>query len=115
MDGSIDLSRRSFLQTGMAAGGGLILGFALASKGEAQTLARLNAFVTIAPSGLVTIISKNPELGPGVMTSLPMLIAEELDVDWSQVRIEQAMGDQALYGVQMMGGSRATPMHWDQL
>jgi isoquinoline 1-oxidoreductase subunit beta len=110
-------SRRQFLQTGLAVGGGLCIGFSLASKGAAQTsaLTKLNAFVTIAPSGIVTIIAKNPELGQGVMTSLPMMIAEELDVDWAQVRIEQAISDPALYGVQMMGGSRATPTHWDQL
>lgn len=117
MDGTIDLSRRSFLHTGLAAGGGLMIGFSLVGKGEAQPLGvmRLNTFVTIAPDGIVTIIAKNPELGQGVMTSLPMMIAEELDVDWAQVRVEQAIGDQALYGVQMMGGSRATPTHWDQL
>ena len=88
-DGTLDLSRRTFLHTGAAAGGGLVLGFSLASKADAQTsLTSLNAFVTIAPTGIVTIIAKNPELGQGVMTSLPMLIAEELDVDWSQVPAE---------------------------
>jgi isoquinoline 1-oxidoreductase beta subunit len=117
MDGTIDLSRRGFLHTGLAAGGGLVIGFALAGKAEAQVsgMMRLNAFVTIAPDGVVTIISKNPELGQGVMTSMPMMIAEELDVDWAQVRVEQAANDPALYGTQMMGGSRATPTHWDQL
>jgi isoquinoline 1-oxidoreductase beta subunit len=110
-------SRRDFLQTGLAAGGGLVIGFSMVSKGQAQPLGRtrLNTFVTIAPDGVVTIMAKNPELGQGVMTSLPMLIAEELDVEWSQVRVEQALSDPALYGSQMMGGSRATPMHWDQL
>ncbi|HET9160937.1 MAG TPA: molybdopterin cofactor-binding domain-containing protein [Caulobacteraceae bacterium] len=115
MDGTIDLSRRTFLHTGMAVGGGLVIGFAMADKAHGETLTKLNAFVTIDPDGTVTIMAKNPELGQGSMTSLPMMIAEELDVDWSQVRVEQALSDPAVYGQQMMGGSRATPMHWDQL
>src|SRR5205085_11961614 len=117
MDGSVAFPRRTFLHTGLAAGGGLVIGFALAGKAEAQVQGsmRLNAFVTIAPDGVVTIIAKNPECGQGVMTSLPMMIAEELDVDWAQVRVEQAGNDPTLYGTQMMGGSRATPTHCDQL
>jgi isoquinoline 1-oxidoreductase beta subunit len=118
--GAMIASRRAFLQASVAAGGGLMLHFALpgiaraAESGEAGT-ATLNAFVRIAPDGIVTIIGKNPEIGQGIKTMLPMLIAEELDVDWSSVRIEQADLDQAKYGRQFAGGSMATPLNWDPL
>lgn len=109
-------SRRDVLRTGAAAGG-LMLSFSLAGKAgaEGQAGVKLNAYVTIAPDGIVTIVSKNPEIGQGVKTSLPMMIAEELDVDWGQVRTQQADGDPATYGRQFAGGSAATPLHWDQL
>ncbi|WP_374574298.1 molybdopterin cofactor-binding domain-containing protein [Phenylobacterium sp.] len=108
-------SRRTFLKTGLAAGG-LMLGFSLAGRGaEAAGPAPLNAYVRVAPDGLITIVSKNPEIGQGIKTMLPMLIAEELDVEWKDVRIEQALNDPAVYGRQFAGGSMATPLHYDQL
>ena len=110
-------SRRTFLRTGAATGGGLLLGFSLAGKGAAQAAApaALNTYVKIAPDGWVTIVAKNPEIGQGIKTMLPMLIAEELDADWEKVRVEQALADASLYGRQFAGGSMATPLHWDEL
>src|SRR5690606_7114677 len=74
--------------------------------------ASLNAFVTISPDNIITIVGKNPEIGQGIKTMLPMLIADELDADWSQVRIVQGDTDMAKYGPQLAGGSFATPMNW---
>ncbi|MCC7267858.1 MAG: xanthine dehydrogenase family protein molybdopterin-binding subunit [Caulobacteraceae bacterium] len=114
---AFETSRRAFLRTGAATGGGLLLGFSLAGKGAARAAApaALNTYVRIAPDGWVTIVAKNPEIGQGIKTMLPMLIAEELDADWEKVRIEQALADAALYGRQFAGGSMATPLHWDEL
>lgn len=108
-------SRRLFLKTGLAAGGGLMLSFGWAAEGDAAPAAAVNAYIRIAADGTVTIVSKNPEIGQGVKTSIPMLVAEELDVDWSAVRIEQALADQGVYGRQVAGGSMATTLQWDEL
>lgn len=117
-------SRRAFLKVSAVAGGGLLLHAMLpplaraaiadpsaASKGGGA----LNAFIRIAPDGIVTIMSKNPEIGQGIKTMLPMVIAEELDVDWNHVRIEQAPVDQAKFGRQFAGGSMATPLNYEPL
>jgi len=111
-----EVSRRSFITTSAAAGG-LMLSFSLAAPAGAQgtKAAQLNAFVTLGPDGVVTIVAKNPEIGQGIKTMLPMLIAEELDVDWSQVRTQQADNNPQAYGSQFAGGSLATPLHWDSL
>ena len=110
------LSRRSLLKAGALAGGGLMLsatlpGMARAATGKAEH-AVLNAFVTIEPSGTITIVGKNPEIGQGIKTMLPMLIAEELDADWDSVKIVQGDTDAKKYGPQLAGGSFATPMNW---
>jgi len=110
-------SRRDILKASVV-GGGLVLSFSIAAKAEAAQGAgaqALNAYVRVAPDGIVTIMGKNPEIGQGIKTSLPMMIAEELDVPWENVRIEQADSDPKLYGRQFAGGSLATPMNWDDL
>lgn len=110
-----DLDRRSFLRVSGLAGGGLLLSVALPGELLGTVSARaeeLNAFVSIAPDGLVTIMSKIPEIGQGISTALPMIIAEELDADWDRVDIRQADADQARYGPQMAGGSTAVPLNW---
>jgi isoquinoline 1-oxidoreductase subunit beta len=110
-------SRREFLKASAAAGGGLLLSFALPGLGAAAAkgAAVLNAYVRIAPDNTVTIMSKEPEIGQGIKTMLPMVIAEELDVDWKQVRVEQTLADSAIYGRQVAGGSMATPLEWDPM
>jgi isoquinoline 1-oxidoreductase subunit beta len=120
--GGLDPARRAFLQASAVVGGGLLLEWTLPARGIAGDAipvppagSQLNAYVRIAPDGVVTIVSKNPEIGQGIKTMLPMLIAEELDVDWTNVRTEQALNDPAKYGRQFAGGSRATPLHWEPL
>jgi len=113
------LDRRSFLKVSALAGGGLMIGTQLevfedvfAQAGGDVTL---NAFIRITPDNIVTIIAKNPEVGQGVKTSLPMLIAEELGVEWKNVRLEQADLDPTKYGPQNAGGSTSTPTNWEPL
>lgn len=118
----MNLDRRSFLKISAIVGGGFALGLYDVPFGFAQGRGRFaplpvepRAFVRIAPDGIVTIIAKNPEAGQGVKTHLPMLIAEELDIDWRDVKVEQADGNAKLYGFQFLGGSKATPMNWNPL
>ncbi len=120
-----DVSRRSFLRVSALAGGGAMLAWyaddlvaVQPARGPgAPPPARLvpASFVKIAADGRVTIMAKNPEIGQGIKTMLPMLIAEELDVDWEKVTIEQASLNQAIYGPQRAGGSTATPTNWEPL
>jgi isoquinoline 1-oxidoreductase beta subunit len=112
------LGRRALLKASLAVGGGLLLTATLPGVSKAATLGlaggdavSLNAYVRIAPDGKVTITAKNPEVGQGVKIMLPMLIAEELDVSWDNVQIEQADLD-ARYPAQVAGGSTATPVNW---
>ena len=109
------LDRRAFLTVSALAGGGMMLGLSTGAQAKGEAPYGLNAFVAIAASGKVTILSKNPEIGQGIKTSLPMLVAEELDCDWSQVEVAQAEFKPALYGRQVAGGSTAIPLHWTSM
>ncbi|MBP2161710.1 MULTISPECIES: xanthine dehydrogenase family protein molybdopterin-binding subunit [Asticcacaulis] len=110
-DTSFQPSRRFVLMAGVAAGGGLMLG--LSPDAEAAASAAIGNYITIHPDNTVTILAKNPEIGQGIKTMLPMLIAEELDVDWGQVKIETSPADEKRFGAQFAGGSASTPMNWD--
>jgi isoquinoline 1-oxidoreductase beta subunit len=111
------VSRRTFLKASALIGGGLLLDFHVPNVRAAGSPGgeALNAYIKVMPDGLVTIAAKNPEIGQGVKTMLPMLIAEELDVEWQNVRVEQAIADSAKYGAQFAGGSTATPLNWEPL
>lgn len=117
-----NLSRRGFLHVTALAGGGLLIGARFSLDGAGGALAAtadadaaLNAFIRLTPDGVATIMAQNPEIGQGVKTMLPMLIAEELDIPWNQVRVEQADFDSTKYRGQMAGGSMATPMHYQSM
>ncbi|HXZ11122.1 MAG TPA: molybdopterin cofactor-binding domain-containing protein [Candidatus Sulfotelmatobacter sp.] len=118
------MERRTFLRASALAGGGLLLAyyaepiakaFASAPQWPSPVALAPNAFIRIAPDGIATIMAKNPEIGQGVKTMLPMLIAEELDIDWKDVRVEQADVNYAKYGAQVAGGSTATPNNWEPM
>ena len=117
------LDRRSFIKISALAGGGMVVAFQLeplellaqGPGGGPGAAVVPSAFVKIAPDNKVTIVNKNPEVGQGVMNMLPMIIADELDVDWSQVTVEMAEADQTKYGAQLAAGSLSTPMNWDPL
>lgn len=118
----INMSRRDFLKTGALVGGGLILGvfpdYKEASGEKAETFMP-NAFIRIGTDDTVTVIVNKSEMGQGVYTSLPMVVAEELEADWSRIRIEPAPVDPAynhtVWGLQGTGGSTSTWSTWDQL
>jgi isoquinoline 1-oxidoreductase beta subunit len=113
------LDRRSFLKVTGLAGAGLVLAFYVGNHAKAQTGGSKpfapNAFVSIASDGTITIMAQNPEIGQGVKTSMPMIVAEELDADWAHVKVLQAPVDAAVYGRQWAGGSRSIPTNWDSL
>ncbi|HVT40956.1 MAG TPA: molybdopterin cofactor-binding domain-containing protein [Gemmatimonadaceae bacterium] len=116
---SARVDRRQFLRVSAIAGGGILFAAQLESLSAGTAWAAPltddfvpNAFIRIMPDGMVTIVAKNPEIGQGVKNMLPMLIADELDVDWQNVRIEQAPLDTTKFQGQVAGGSTATPTNW---
>jgi isoquinoline 1-oxidoreductase subunit beta len=114
------LNRRSFLQLTALAGGGLALNLYRSPLAAAQgpgTPPALTpqAFIQIAPDGVVTIMARASESGQGMRNMLPMLIAEELDVDWKDVRVQQAELNEKIYGEQFSGGSANTPQGWEPM
>jgi isoquinoline 1-oxidoreductase beta subunit len=123
MNEVINLSRRGFLKTGALAGGGLVLGVYLPRLGATAQEKTKNfmpsAFVRIGTDDIVTVIVNHSEMGQGPYTSIPMVVAEELDADWSKVRYEGAPVDPAynhsVYGIQMTGGSTSTWSEWDRV
>jgi isoquinoline 1-oxidoreductase beta subunit len=115
-----NLDRRAFLKMSALAGGAVALGLYRKPWASAQAPGKQPAFAAVAfvridPSGVVTVIAKNPEIGQGVKTMLPMLVAEELDAEWKDIRVEQADVDQQAFGPQFAGGSMSTPVNWDPL
>ncbi|RDV14955.1 xanthine dehydrogenase family protein molybdopterin-binding subunit [Pontibacter diazotrophicus] len=119
-------SRRNFMKLAATASGGLFLGFSWTSSvasalevvsdtaiaaGEIE----FNSFLALSPDGIVTIFSPNPELGQNIKTSFPMIVAEELDADWTKVKVVQAPLDTNKFERQVTGGSGAVPHSWDRL
>jgi isoquinoline 1-oxidoreductase beta subunit len=110
------VSRREFVAAGVAAGAGLVVGFYLPhgrtnlAKGSFSP----NAYVRITPDNKITIVVARSEMGQGVRTALPMILAEELEADWKQIEIEQA-GASTLYGDQTTGGSASVRTTWDPM
>jgi len=122
------LNRRSFLKISTVAGGGVMIGLyagtATEVLGQGQRGAggpggaaapNPNVYITINPDNTFTIIGKNPETGQGIKNALPMIIADEFDVDWKQVKVQQADLDQAKYGSQIEGGSTAIPSNYNTM
>lgn len=124
---TITFSRRAFLRNSSLAGGGMLIGFNLFQACKPKVIAEpaidlstlayndFNAFIKIADNGAVTIFSPNPEIGQGVKTSMPMIIAEELDVAWEDVYVEQGILDTKNYTRQVAGGSQSIRHGWDAL
>lgn len=123
---NLNTSRRDFLKIAATAGGGLFIGFSWSScdspkmkvltNEEVLSQSKLfNGYLSIAPSGDVIIYSPNPELGQNIKTSFPMVVAEELDADWTRVRVIQAPLDTEKFERQVTGGSGAMPHSWERL
>lgn len=124
----LQTNRRNFLKLSFTAGGGLLLGFnmldsvatpmeVIPSTGAdlASEDISFNAYLSISPENVITIFSPNPELGQNIKTSFPMIVAEELDADWSKVKVLQAPLDTKKFERQLTGGSGAIPHSWERL
>ncbi|CAM4230638.1 xanthine dehydrogenase family protein molybdopterin-binding subunit [Gillisia limnaea] len=122
------IGRRSFIKSVSLAGGGLIIGFSWLGCARNTEEAEkelgmqmpdewfeLNGYLKIGDNGIVTIYSPNPEIGQNVKTSMPMIVAEELDVDWNNVLVEQAPLNTAIFTRQLAGGSQSIRQGWESL
>ncbi|AKA34197.1 xanthine dehydrogenase family protein molybdopterin-binding subunit [Flagellimonas lutaonensis] len=121
------IGRRAFIKNTSLAGGGLVLGFSFLNSckpKQAETIAALempnewfeiNGYLKIGDNGVVTIMSPNPEIGQNVKTSMPMIVADELEIDWKNVIVEQAPLNTNLYNWQVAGGSRSISSSWQSL
>ena len=126
MSATTNTNRRDFLKLSALTGGGLLLGFSwFDSAAETPVIMNgilpdnaargFNSYLSISPDGIVTILSPNPELGQNIMTSFPMIVAEELDADWTKVKVLQAHLDTKNFDRQLTGGSGAVPHSWKRL
>ncbi len=119
------IGRRSFLKSTVLASGGMMLGFSWLASCQAKTKEEvmampeewfeINSYLKIGDNGVVTIYTPNPEFGQNIRTSMPMLIAEELDIDWKNVIVEQAPFHPEKFGFQFTGGSRGIMSRWEPL
>jgi isoquinoline 1-oxidoreductase beta subunit len=115
-----EINRRSFLKASALAGGGIMIGLYTESEilaqrggpGAAPAPVNPNVYITVKPDNTFTVIAKNPETGQGMRNALPMIIADEFDVDWKQVKVQQADCNPTLYGQQIEGGSTAIPTNY---
>ena len=119
-------NRRNFLKLAATAGGGLFLGFhwnsaegsameVISGSAVSEGTLSFNSYLSISPENSITIFSPNPELGQNIKTSFPMIVAEELDADWTKVKVVQAALDTKKYERQVTGGSGAIPHSWERL
>ncbi len=123
----IKLGRRAFIKNTSMAGGGLVLGFSFLNACKPEKITEIpvkempnewfeiNGYLKIGDNGLVTIMSPNPEIGQNVRTSMPMIVADELEIDWDDVIVEQAPLNTNLYSWQVAGGSRSISSSWQSL
>lgn len=125
MENKNTLNRRSFFKISAVAGGGMVLGFSMFGCKQPQEIAEvlempsewydINAYLKIGNNGVVTIFSQNPEIGQNIKTSMPMIVAEELDVDWKKVVVEQAGLNTEGFKRQVAGGSQSIRQGWETL
>lgn len=115
---NIKMDRRSFLKATGVVGAGLVLAFGLNEDtiaASSEDRPELNAYIRISPDGSILIYSTNPEIGQGIKTSMPMIVAEELDADWTDVTVEQSPINETLFGRQNAGGSRSIASNWNSM
>jgi isoquinoline 1-oxidoreductase subunit beta len=125
MSDIFNVSRRGFLRSGLLAGGGLVLGLHLPSLAKGQAPGKkdgpfaLNAFVRVGADDSIAVVVNHSEMGQGAYTTIPMLVAEELDADWAKVRFEAApvaaVYNHPNYGIQLTGGSSSTWAEWERV